>query len=312
VLEAILDDVVAQPELERLVELGRLRQRLRDRSRCAVELADEQLLLELPGAGEDAAATVDEGAAPVEDELVLATDQVAEGERGAAGACAIDQHLLPLIALAARIRRARWVDDQLSARLDLERLGGSRNPDVLADRQPHELARDLDRGRLRARLEIAGLVEHRVVRQPALAIDRAHLAVREHGERVVDRPRPGGVEARCGEVRGRLVAAATGLGEADQGDDSRDARGELPDGPLIRRREMPLQEEILGRIAGKAELGKDDEVGALAAGALDPVGDLRRVAGEVADGRVHLGKRQTHAHMIATRAPVAPRRARPR
>ena len=41
--------------------------------------------------------------------------------------------------------------------------------------------------------------------------------------------------------------------------------------------EVGLQVEVLGRVAGDAELGEDHQLGALRAGAADPLGDLRRV-----------------------------------
>ena len=95
--EAVLAHVVAQPEDERRVDLGEVGQRLgaacRRRRR---DLADQQLLVELGGAGDDLAVGVDDEAVAVEDQLVLAADQVAEGEVGAVGAGALGEHRLAL------------------------------------------------------------------------------------------------------------------------------------------------------------------------------------------------------------------------
>ena len=77
----------------------------------------------------------------VEDELVLAADQVAEGEVGTVGACPFGEHRFPLAALAAVVRRTRGVGDQARARRGLDRGRRARRPDVLADRQSDAAAR---------------------------------------------------------------------------------------------------------------------------------------------------------------------------
>ena len=59
--------------------------------------------------------------------------------------------------------------------------------------------------------------------------------------------------------------------------------------------EVALQVEVLGRVAGDAELGEDHQLGTLPAGAGDPLGDLRRVGVDVADRRVDLCQGYTHA-----------------
>ena len=82
-----------------------------------------------------------------------------------------------------------------------------------------------------------------------------------------------------------------GLGEADQralipvtlG-------GKLIDGTPVGVDEVALQVEVLGRIAGNAELREDDQVDPSVAGAPDPLPDLARIAVDVADGRVDLGE----------------------
>ena len=133
--------------------------------------------------------------------------------------------------------------------------------------------------------EVALLVEDGVVGQPVLAVDRLHGAVGEHGERVV------GVA--------EVAAARNRLGEADEGDDLPDAASQLLDGAPVGLDEVPLQVEVLGRVAGQAELGEDDQLGALVAGADDPLGDLRGVAVDVADGGVDLGQGYTQARVLS-------------
>jgi hypothetical protein len=57
---------------------------------------------------------------------------------------------------------------------------------------------------------------------------------------------------------------------------------------------VALQVEVLGRVAGDAELGKDDQLGPRLTGADDPLRHLGGVAVDVADGGVDLGQGQAH------------------
>ena len=203
-LEAVLAHVVAQAELQRLVDLrhrverlGELRLdarrsarapragRARARSRPAAARRARARPLARAAAGLGASsrsqstsssanwaarASVspcrrDDHAVPVEDQLVLAADQVADRERGAGLAGPLLHHPLPIGAPAAVVRRGRGVDDQARAGERLHRGGRARVPDVLADRQPDARPRDLDQRRRVARLEVAALVEDAVVRE---------------------------------------------------------------------------------------------------------------------------------------------------
>ena len=103
--EAVLLDVVPQAELERephlleVVELGR------DRApygNGAVALDDEQRLLEPGRAGDDLSVGVEDERVPVEDELVLSADGIAEDDRAAVCACALGEHRLALAVLGRR------------------------------------------------------------------------------------------------------------------------------------------------------------------------------------------------------------------
>src|SRR5207253_7988944 len=68
---------------------------------------------------------------------------------------------------------------------------------------------------------------------------------------------------------------------------------------LVGAQEVALEVEVLGRVAGNAELGEDHEVGARVAGAADPLGDLGGVGIDGADGGVDLGEGEAHAGSIA-------------
>ena len=173
-----------------------------------VEVDDEQRLLEAGGAGEHLALVVEHDGVPVEEQLVLAADEVAEGEIGRVVAGAGDEHLLAVLGLADEVRRRREVDEQLGAR---EReIGGGRPrlPDVLADRRPDQDLAVAEQDQLAPGGEVALLVEDAVVGEEALAVERLQFAVRADGARVEEvaveprrpdergQPRPGLAIAR--------------------------------------------------------------------------------------------------------------------
>jgi hypothetical protein len=54
------------------------------------------------------------------------------------------------------------------------------------------------------------------------------------------------------------------------------------------------EEQVLGWVAGDGELREQDEVGALAARAPEPLDDARRVAVDVADDAIDLGQCESH------------------
>ena len=82
------------------------------------------------------------------------------------------------------------------------------------------------------------------------------------------------------------------LGEPDQGDDALDLGGDRVQALTDGCEEVAAQDEVLGRVAGDAELGQQDELRAALAGALDRLGDQAHVALDVAHGGVDLGERQ--------------------
>ncbi len=238
-----------------------------------VDVAEEEVLLELLRAGEHGAVVPDERRAAVEDQLVLPADEPAVGDRGEVIACPRDEHALAPLALAEVVRRCRQVQDQArpGEGLALERIG--RLPDVLADRQPDAVPVDGDRRRAGAVLEVPKLVEHAVVRQVHLAVAGDDIAAVEHGSGVVDvlvalRPahdRDESLRGLCGEIADRVAAVL---------------------------QEPLAEQEVLRRVARDRELREDRDAsargGRLAHGCGDPLG----VAVDVADGRVDLAERQ--------------------
>ena len=253
VAEAVLLHVVAEPELEsepHLVELVERRRQLARRP--LVEVDDEQSLLEAGRSGDDLALGVEDERVPVEDELVLAADGVAEDERAAVVPRPRREHLLALRVLADVERRRGEVDEDLRACLGALDGGRAGLPDVLADRQSESRLAVLEQHDVRAGLEVALLVEHAVVRQQPLAVDGTHVAVGAHEARVVE-------PAVC-RVR-----------RADERDDARGRLRHLARSIRRRADERGAEQQVLRRIARDRELGKDDELGARVACLLDPL-----------------------------------------
>ena len=179
---------------------------------------------------------------PVEDELVLAADEVAEGEVRARVACARDEHLLALLGLPDVERRRREVDDELRAgECEIGR-GRAGLPDVLADRDADGRVAEPEEDEVATLGEVAVLVEDAVVREEVLAVDGLHAAVRADGAGV------------------REIAVEPG--RADERDDAVGRGRDLLERLVRGAHEPGPKEEILGRIAGRRELGEDDEVGA--------------------------------------------------
>src|SRR5205807_10446321 len=108
----------------------------RRRGRTRIDLADDQRLLELGRPGHHVTVLVDDDAAAVEDQLVLAADQVAEDDGREVVARALHEHLLALERLAGVVGGGGEVDDDLGPRERLGRRRRARLPDVLADGQP--------------------------------------------------------------------------------------------------------------------------------------------------------------------------------
>ena len=207
--EAVLGDVVAQAEDERAVDLGEVGERLGDRAG-----AGESRSQTSSSSSNCAARAITAPSAsrtklwPSKTSSSWPPTRLQKANCAAVAAGQAAEELLALAALAAVVGGAGGVGDQRRPFGDLGRGGRALDPAVLADGEADPGPGDVDRRRLGAGDEVALLVEDRVVGQAVLAVDGAHGAVGEHGERVV------GVA--------EVAAAGRRLGEADQGDDALD------------------------------------------------------------------------------------------
>ncbi len=84
------------------------------------------------------------------------------------------------------------------------------------------------------------------------------------------------------------------MGRTDERRDSSRGGDDLLERPGRGFQEAGTQEQVLGRIAGDGELGKEHEVGCLGPRLLELREDPLAVAVEVADDGVDLGQREPH------------------
>ena len=276
VAEAVLLHVVAKAELEREPHLVELGERRCQRAGGRLGQVDQSSASSNPGAlATTLPSPIEHERVPVEDELVLAADGVAEDQRTAVVPRTGREHLLALRVLADVKGRRGEVDEQPGARRGALDSGRARLPQVLAHRQADRASAVLEQADVRSRLEVPLLVEDAVVRQQPLAIDGRDLAVLADEARVVERP-----FSACGAPTSAVMPVAASRDLAGRARGRADERG--------------AEQEVFRRIAGDRELGEDDEPGAGVAGLGDPRDDAVAVAVEVADGRVDLGERQPH------------------
>ncbi len=80
------------------------------------------------------------------------------------------------------------------------------------------------------------------------------------------------------------------IDEADDDDQARRRSRHLVERPQVRLDEGGPEQEVLGRVAGQAELGKGDQIDAEGAGPLDLAEDPASVPLDVPDADVELGQ----------------------
>ena len=213
--------------------------------------------------------------AAVEDQLVLAAHHVAEGEGRPVGAGALGHHRLAGAALAAVVRRGGGVDDQAGARRHLVVLRES--PDARCPRRRS--------GRRACRRSRSGPAPCPARSSGARRRPRSWADRTCGRSRAPRRRRERRASCRPGEGTGRSAGRSPRAPEAGRsmrsGKPTRatialDLRGEgverLTDGV----QEVAAQQEVLGRVAGEAELRQQHQLRAAVAGAVDRLRDQAR------------------------------------
>ena len=151
-----------------------------------LDIGDQQVLVEGPGLGHDLARGIRDDAPPVEDQLILAADEIAVGHGAVEHVRTLRDDLLAPGDLAHVERRGGDVQQQMESADAHEQLGQPRRvPQVLADGHGHAQAIDVEDHRPIARPEVPLLVEHAVVGQVALVIGVNDPALLDHRGGVV-------------------------------------------------------------------------------------------------------------------------------
>src|SRR5918996_2619259 len=322
VAEAVLLDVVAQPELEREPHLLELAERLRDWGlqgapvgrgpwlsdvddldrRQLAALARERAPPHVGQAPPDHLGGIDvdhkqgllEGGRSRDDHALVVEDD---------GVAVEDQLVLAADRIAEReIRRivARAGDEHLLALAvlaDVER--GCRD---VADQLR---AGEREVGRRRPRLPDV-LADRRSDQRPPV-LEQEEVATRREvailvedavvGEEAlaVDR-----LHLAVGADRARVEEIAVEMRRADENDDAASGCSDLAERRLRGADEARPQQQVLRGVAGDGELGEEDEVCAAAARLAEPLEDPGAVALEIADDRVELRERESHQSFCLT------------
>ena len=211
---------------------------------------------------------IEDEACAVEDKFVLAAELVDVSQRQTAFADARQAELQAGVELVEVKGRTVGDQQQFGAGL-FQTFDDIGIPDVLADRDADADAANVEGSRHLAAGENARLVEDRIVRQVDLEAMALDLALVEMEDRVVELAAldPGGADQHCRAAIGRLAGKLGGGGHG---------------GAL----ESRLQHQILGRVAGQKQFGKDDEIGARQRGLAAGGHGLFDIARDVADDGV--------------------------
>ena len=208
----------------------------------------------------------------VEDQFVLAAEQIDVDDRKPCGAHTIPHHAFASLLKAERIRRTIDDYDELRACL----LRGDRGiglPDVFADQDGDTNAVQLHDAGFAPVFEVALLVEHAVVRQFLLAIVGERLAIADQRRRVVD-----------------VRAGVLGVADHDADPAGFCSHALERGGDLLTQ--AVVKQQILGRIAAEREFRKQNQIGfESVAGFSRRVDHALRVAGDIADEQIELSER---------------------
>jgi hypothetical protein len=252
------------------------------------DVDDDEVLYELRSAGDHGAVGAHDHRAAVEHELVLAAHHVHVRDRRTGAPRSLPQHRRTLRDLALVEGGRIDVDDHLCPCVALRDERAGLGPRVLADAHPDDAFVGVQQPVTASLAEVTLLVEDPVVRETLLVIDRRDSAP------VADR---GGIEQ----------AVVICIHETDDGDEiSRDG-GDLVERGEVRPHERPLQDEVLGRVAGHRELGEGDDLGPCSSSLFDGRDDARAVAVDVADGEVQLRERDLRHRPSVAGPHAAPR-----
>ena len=247
---------------------------------AGADVGDEEVFFERSAFRHHLAVGVGEHGPSVEDDLILAADEVAVGDGGFEFLRALGEDFLSLGDLADVERRCGDIEQQIEVIEGSQECGDVVHvPHVEADRHCDFASGDLECHRSDSGFEISSLVEDSVVRQCALCVDVIDLAVAKY-------------------CRGVSACVGKWLGESDDDSQGGASLGELLDQGEIVLEKVSLEDEVFGWIAADRLFGKDEQVDV---GFECPVVDfehLVEVAVEVSNGDVNLCQCDSHCSRI--------------
>ena len=257
----------------------------RPRDCIHVQVGHDEVLLEGFSPHDHLAGLVHDQAVPVEDQLILASDHVRIGDDHAVIPGPGGQHLLTKPALAHVEGGGVDVHDQFSASGRLSAGRSLRQPDVFTNVHPHRRTVQDHKRDAPARVKIAALIEHAIVRQIPLTIGGHQPAIGDDGRRIVQLVPAGWHDHRM--VRPQLGDPALSH-IPDHGRHALTMADHLLKPPGVVLEEARLQEQILRRIACDGEFGERHQVRLGPARLPQPPLHPSDIPRHVPDGGVHL------------------------
>ncbi len=149
----------------------------RAKDRGGIQIRDQHILLEAPGARDQFTLSIENHATTIENNFILSANQIEVDDDHAIIDCPRSHHIFAELILRGMKRRAIDVDNHLRARVRLHSHWPGRIPDVLADIHAHVYAVDQEQRGLVPSLEEAIIVEDAVIGQIMLVIGAHQLAL---------------------------------------------------------------------------------------------------------------------------------------
>ena len=275
-LEATLADVVAHAEHQRLVGLGHQRQFVGEvggTQQATVNIDHTEGLLELRQAHLHGAGAVEGKRAAVEYQFVLAADEVAIDGRHPGRCHTAGQYFLALLMFFKMTGRGVEDEQQFGAGF-ARRLSRARLPDVGTNIDAAAHAAKGDDTGFSSGVEIAFFVEHVVVGQAILAVNRNFRPIFDHGRRVV-------------------AATFMFFGVTDNERNALDAPGQIIQCPRAGPVKIRPQQQVFRGVTAQRQFGRQQHLRAARLGISGTLQDAFDIAGQVTDGGIELGDGNT-------------------
>ena len=206
-----------------------------------IDVGHNQVLFERPSAGDRPSGLIDHKTIAVEDQFILASDEIDVGNRNKIIHGARREHFLPDAQLPSLVGRRADVDDRfrvsnqgLSPRWTL------RIPDIFTNIDTQRDAVEDDGQTLASRLEIPVLIKHTVIGKTGLMLNGHDPLIADKGGGVIEIYLP--------------------IHKAHHGGNPPNLCGELIEDPDVVGNKRGPQQQIFRRVPGQCQLRKDHEI----------------------------------------------------